>query len=82
MDVGFVLDLDREITTKYWFVSATEAWKGAFKDEKVLYRLKKLCKERQEPIILNGHSVMLPTKLHWKKKMEEIFGTNLAITWV
>jgi len=81
-ECGFVLDIDRETVTKHFFHCATPAWPNAFKDDKVLFRLKKLCKKLKAPIILHEHSIMAPVSHRWKKKLIDTFGVGIRITWV
>lgn len=76
---GFVLDLDRETTTLKIFHCAAETWPGAFKEEKVMYRLRKLCKFLDQPIILQNHSLLIPAA-KWQRTMDQVFGRHVKTT--
>lgn len=80
---GFVLDLSREQSKGRPMWSATPAWLDAFKDEKVIYRLKKLVRELKQPVIAENHSLFLEKGLKYVNQVYAYFGTrDLVITWV
>lgn len=70
--VGYILDIDLEQTTGKHFFAAVPAWPGAFQEEKVVYRLKRLAKHLNQPIVANGLALIIP--LGWKFTIEKTFG--------
>lgn len=82
-DCGFLIDVDTEKGTGLKMLSALEAWPGALNDEKVMYRLKKLCRFLDRPIAVNGVTLLVPAKLKKAEQIYQLFGTrDLNITWV
>jgi hypothetical protein len=68
---GYILDVALEQSTQKHFFTALPAWPGAFEDEKVVYRLKKLAKKVKNPVIANGLGMI--AELGWKYTIDKTF---------